>query len=181
MAYHEYRRAHQVVSTRERDADRGDMFDVIIRRDPVYNTPVFITRSGRSRCLYEQGTVARESLELRWKPSGFSSTSDSYTAVLEISNTGVNTENEEFAYYLNVNTETNVNAWSIMANGVPVMQNTVPSRAKQITPTNILIVLTGGQGSPSGLVFQLTGVCYEDIVSPKEYAFTSNITWHSMP
>lgn len=141
----------------------------------------FITRSGRSRCLYEQGTVQRESLELRWKPSGYSSTSDSYNAVLEISNTGVNTEVEVFAYYLNVNTETNVNAWSVMANGVQVMQNTVkitvPSRDKQTTPTNILIALTGGQGSPSGLVFELTGICYEDIVSPREYAFKSNITW----
>lgn len=76
------------------DPDRGDSFDVIIRRDPEYGTPVFITRAGRSRCRNETGTMSRESLETHWIPV------NSNTAKLEVRITGLDTENEAFSYYL---------------------------------------------------------------------------------
>jgi hypothetical protein len=45
------------------DEDSGDMFDVEVKIDPVYGTPVFITKGGQSRCPHEQGTLSRESIK----------------------------------------------------------------------------------------------------------------------
>lgn len=48
------------------DPEIGDYFDVEVFQDPVYNTPVFRTVAGVSRCPHELGTAPRElfSLEL---------------------------------------------------------------------------------------------------------------------
>ncbi|MCT4603529.1 MAG: T9SS type A sorting domain-containing protein [Marinifilum sp.] len=46
------------------DDDAKDQFNVKIRRDPRYDTPMFLTNSGQSRCPYERGTVPREGVEV---------------------------------------------------------------------------------------------------------------------
>ncbi|MFA8299121.1 MAG: LamG-like jellyroll fold domain-containing protein [Hyphomicrobiales bacterium] len=56
------------------DDDIGDQFDVIIKQDPEFGSPIFKTRSGRSMAPFEQGTVPREAVEL---------VSDKYTAYAE--------------------------------------------------------------------------------------------------
>ena len=164
------------------DPDRGDSFDVVIRRDPVYNTPVFITRAGKSRCQYEQGTVVRESLAPTWSTNGSLAT-DVYSAVLQVANTGLATETEAFSYYVNLNTETNVNGWTVTVNGVPVLQNgvrvTIPNVSMQSSTgaTTLLVIVSRGSGAygTANLQFTLTGICYEDIVSPAQYAYSPPI------
>jgi hypothetical protein len=42
------------------DGDQGDIFDVEIKIDKKYGTPVFVVHGGQSRCPYEEGTLARE-------------------------------------------------------------------------------------------------------------------------
>ena len=163
------------------DPDRGDSFDVIIRRDPVYGTPVYITRAGRSRCRQESGTVARESLVLSW-PQGFQQqpASDVFSAVLEVANTGLETETEPFSYYLNLDTETNTHGWTVTVNGVPVLRNSVRVNIPTVTgqastgTTKLLVVVSRGSGAygAANLRFTITGICYEDIISPTQYAYT---------
>lgn len=46
------------------DDDLGDDFTVNVRRDPVYNTPVFELVGGTSSCPYEPGTQSRDAVEL---------------------------------------------------------------------------------------------------------------------
>ena len=43
-----------------KDNDPGDAFTVDIADDPVYNTPVFRTKTGQSSCPWEAGTAHRE-------------------------------------------------------------------------------------------------------------------------
>ena len=56
------RSKHSSVSFTLKDSDVGDMFDVAIFKDPVYGTPVFQTKSGRSKCPHETQTVSREKI-----------------------------------------------------------------------------------------------------------------------
>lgn len=44
------------------DEDSGDSFDVEIRVDPVYGTPVYIVKGGQSRCPNELNTLSREDI-----------------------------------------------------------------------------------------------------------------------
>ncbi len=46
------------------DDDQGDFFSVDIKTDPVYNTPVFETVSGRSSCPYESMTQPRDEAQI---------------------------------------------------------------------------------------------------------------------
>ncbi|MFA8451057.1 MAG: LamG-like jellyroll fold domain-containing protein [Bacteroidales bacterium] len=55
---------HENFSIRFSDKTIGDQFDVLIKQDPEFGSPIFKTRSGRSMAPYEQGTVPREGLEL---------------------------------------------------------------------------------------------------------------------
>lgn len=56
--------AEEATSFTLKDSILGDSFDVAIFRDPVYNTLVYETVSGRSMCPHEEGTVPREQIEL---------------------------------------------------------------------------------------------------------------------
>ncbi len=47
------------------DDDPGDQFTVNIKTDPVYKTPVFELLGGQSSCPAEEGTNARDALQLR--------------------------------------------------------------------------------------------------------------------
>lgn len=46
------------------DDDIGDQFELMIKKDPSYGSPIFKTISGRSRCPYEEFTVPREGVDI---------------------------------------------------------------------------------------------------------------------
>ena len=50
------------------DDDALDMFDVMVKRDPVYGTPVFDVVAGRSMCPHEKGTDPREQWAMIIRP-----------------------------------------------------------------------------------------------------------------
>ena len=54
------------------DPDEGDLFDVIIRKDTVFGSPVYVTMSGQSRCPAEAGTLQREGPNMQWQGSNSS-------------------------------------------------------------------------------------------------------------
>lgn len=45
------------------DDDSGDFFSIDIKKDPVYNTPVFDLVAGTSSCPHEPGTQARDAIQ----------------------------------------------------------------------------------------------------------------------
>lgn len=72
------------------DSDAGDHFNISIKKDGQYGTPIFRTNAGQSMCPFETGTQPREGVEL------ISDQYDVYTSVgspavynLEIKNTQV--------------------------------------------------------------------------------------------
>ena len=48
------------------DEMMGNLYDVQIKRDPIYGTPVFETLGGRSACPHQANTDAREKFSLRY-------------------------------------------------------------------------------------------------------------------
>lgn len=52
----------QSVSFTLGDPEPGDIFDVEVRIDELYGTPVFVTRGGQSRCPSEANTLPRETI-----------------------------------------------------------------------------------------------------------------------
>lgn len=157
------------------DPDLGDTFDVMIRRDPWYNTPVFITLSGKSRCRYEQNTLMRESLIMNMNPSTLMNIPhDSVaTSVLEITNESPT--KETFSYYLNQEMEDNENGLILTANGIELLHNAVYLTLKPGV-TQVLIGIKraiGSRYSFDSIRLKLTGVCYEHIVSATEYSFNA--------
>lgn len=46
------------------DDDSGDQFDMMIKQDPRFGSPIFKTMAGRSMCPFELGTVPREGVEI---------------------------------------------------------------------------------------------------------------------
>ncbi len=70
------------------DDDAGDQFDVLIRRDPVYDTPMFFTNAGQSMCPFESGTKSRRGVELSIdKTVGFGTGDESILYTLTLRNT----------------------------------------------------------------------------------------------
>lgn len=102
------------------------------------------------------------------------------TADLVITNVGLETETDPFSYYLNLVTESNIKSWSIKVNGVPMLQNSVRFSVPAIESVEKTFQLTlkvafeGLElvvpGVLSNLSFHMTGICYEDIASPAQYA-----------
>jgi len=66
------------------DEDMGDNFDVKIFEDPVFGTPIFEVISGESMCPAEEGTVAREKMQISAKTSSITGVPDGEPAVFEI-------------------------------------------------------------------------------------------------
>ena len=155
------------------DPDLGDSFDVLIRRDPVYNTPVYVTTAGKSRCKPEANTVAREQLEAVMRPAVRTQipADGTATSVLEITNGSP--FNETFSYFLNVDHESNSAGLIISANGVQLAHNAV---LLQLRPglTSVLISMTRMQGSGytyPRIGLSLTGLCYEEVLPVTAYAY----------
>jgi len=48
------------------DGDAQDRFDVVVYKDPVYETPIFKTVSGRSRCPHEAGTLPLDKVDIKF-------------------------------------------------------------------------------------------------------------------
>jgi hypothetical protein len=53
------------------DEDEGDMFEVEIRKDAVYGSPVYRVLGGQSRCPWEDGTVSRDGQQMAFAQSTF--------------------------------------------------------------------------------------------------------------
>jgi hypothetical protein len=62
----------------------GDNFDVKVYADPVFGTPIFHTIAGESMCPAEEGTVARQKMQISAKTSSITGIPDGQPAVFEI-------------------------------------------------------------------------------------------------
>ena len=155
------------------DPDEGDLFNVVIRQDTTFGSPVYVTMSGQSRCPVEAGTLARENPNIQWQSSSAFVALNPYevaTAVLVI--TSSSDTQETFQYDLNLDTTTNVGGLLVTANGVQLGGSTGATVSVPYGGVGTLVLISfqrqvGTGYSFPGLSFTLTtaGTCGEPLVS----------------
>ena len=99
------------------DDDPGDDCTVDIKVDPVYGTPVFVTKSGRSSCPYEPNTVPRDGCSISPAVSSQSNVNPANAAVFSVTLSNLSQTNETRSYQLRVLNETNPHGALIQAGG----------------------------------------------------------------
>ena len=100
------------------DDDAGDHFNVTIKRDPNYGTPIFQTTAGQSSCPFETGTQPREGVELtsdRYNANVLSGEAAVYNLTLR--NTQIAVDNTPKRYFLAYNRGSNADGAVVRFNG----------------------------------------------------------------
>lgn len=106
------------------DNDAGDHFDVSIRRDPEYDTPMFLTNAGRSSCPFESGTVPREGVELVVdKAVGYGTGNESILYNLTLRNTQIARDNTRKTYKIKLSSTSNPKGAVVQLNGSKALQS----------------------------------------------------------
>ena len=133
------------------DPDQGDQFSVIIMKDTVFGSPVYVTTSGRSRCAAEANTIAREAVIMQLTTSSFAGVGPSDTVTTSLTLTNDSPFLETFGYYLNVEAETNSGGLLVSANGVMLSHNAL---LLQLAPGPTVVTLSMSRGPGSGYLFE---------------------------
>lgn len=111
------------------DDDAGDHFDVLIKRDPEYDTPMFLTNAGRSSCPFESGTVPREGVELIVdKVVGYGTGDESVLFNLTLRNTQIAKDATRKTYIVGMAGASNPLGAVVNLNESPIFEPTTASK-----------------------------------------------------
>jgi hypothetical protein len=135
------------------DDDVGDFYSVNIKRDPVYNSPVFELVAGRTSCPVEENTQPRDNFRLLVDQpivSGVDPNGEA-TFLLRIQNTSES--DEQRTYLLTLNQTTNVGGAIVKINGT----QTFPVPFAIAYPGEAIITVTVSR-SPGSNVFAWEGL-----------------------
>ncbi|CAL2103535.1 conserved protein of unknown function precursor containing a type A C-terminal secretion signal [Tenacibaculum sp. 190130A14a] len=111
------------------DDDAGDHFDVLIKRDPEYDTPMFLTNAGRSSCPFESGTVPREGVELIVdKVVGYGTGDESILYNLTLRNTQIAKDATRKTYIVGMSGASNPLGAVVNLNESPIFEPTTSSK-----------------------------------------------------
>lgn len=128
------------------DDDPGDAFSVDIATDPMFHTPVFLTRAGQSSCPWETETANRESPNLQVADgSQFVAVNvpANEPAVFKLNLGNLSATNEDWTYSFSAIAANNPHGAIIKLNGAPLNYS-----QKYIIPygTSQLVTLTVEKG-----------------------------------
>ncbi len=145
------------------DDDPLDEFTVEVRTDPVYKTPVFVTKGGQSSCPVEPNTNAREAVKLRADNPIQAGIPADGTATFTLFAGNISETDEDRVYLLALNQVSNTGGAAVTINGspytVPVELNTVGASSE----VPVVVTVTRGANSPiytyEGLEFILYSNC----------------------
>ncbi|GAB3515779.1 hypothetical protein GCM10027442_32170 [Emticicia fontis] len=106
------------------DGDNGDYFSIDIKKDPVYDTPVFQLVAGTSSCPWELGTQPRDEMQLVCAVPSVSNIPAAGEAefILQLSNTSQS--GEARTYLLSFDQSSNPSGAVVTIGGSPVVGNT---------------------------------------------------------
>ena len=144
------------------DDDAGDFYSVDILTDPVYGTPAFRTKAGRSSCPHEENTQQRERLELSSNIYRQNLSSSSEVAVFELELTNLSGSSEKQTYNLMFDPTSNPGGAIITIGGSAVFGNVpTPFTIPPFQSVNAIVTVTKGPAatSYSGLKFTLESNC----------------------
>ncbi|MCU0324612.1 MAG: hypothetical protein MUF45_05090 [Spirosomaceae bacterium] len=147
------------------DDDNGDFFTVDVKKDPVYNTPVFELIAGSSSCPPEEGTRFRDAIQLTVPVSTVTQIDPNGEGefILKLGNLSSDTNPRN--YKLAFVQASNPNGASIKIGGSPY---TVPVTYAISPNSEIPVLVKVGRGasnvfSYTGLTFTLTDDCGGDV------------------
>jgi len=148
------------------DDDDGDFFSVDIKKDPVYNTPVFELAAGTSSCPNEAGTQPRDEMQLVAPVPVVSGIAPDGEAefILQISNTSQS--GEQRTYDLSFVQASNPNGAVVTIGGSPVIVP-ISYTIGYLGQVQVVVKVRRGASnifSYEGLQFTLTDNCGGDIV-----------------
>ncbi|HNY02197.1 MAG TPA: T9SS type A sorting domain-containing protein, partial [Bacteroidales bacterium] len=137
-----------------KDSDPGDMIALSVKRDKVYGTPVFVTKSGVTSCPHEPGTSSRELCTLSPQSQSQSGISPSSAATFTLSLNNMSETNEARNYVLQVVNASNPHGAVIMVAGQPLSQPVTYT----LQPYVALPVTLNVTMPPASQVYDFTGI-----------------------
>lgn len=147
------------------DDDNGDYFSIDIKKDPVYDTPVFELVSGTSSCPWEEGTQPRDAMQLVASPTTVSGIAAGGEAEFTLQLSNISQSGETRTYSLSFDQESNPNGAEVKIGGSPVVgatQYTIGSGGQ----VSVIVKVKRGAASVysyTGLTFRLSDNCDGEI------------------
>jgi len=141
------------------DKDVGDFFSVDVKKDPVYNSPVFEMVAGRSSCPVETATQPRDDMQLV-VPAPILSGVNGDTAFFNLQLSNTSQSGETRTYYVSFVQQSNTNA-TVTIGGSPTTPVPIPYTISYLGTVNINVGVkrNGNVYAYEGLQFQVTDNC----------------------
>ncbi len=143
------------------DDDDEDNFSVNIKRDPVYNTPVFALVAGQASCPAEPVAQKRDACQLLIPQPTISNVPADQEALFTLQLTNTSESGQERTYLLNFAQGSNPYGAIVTVGGIPInnLSYTIGHNQTQI----ITVSVRKSQASPifsyEGLRFEITDAC----------------------
>jgi hypothetical protein len=147
------------------DDENGDYFSIDIKKDPVYDTPVFELISGTSSCPWEEGTQPRDAMQLIASPNTISGVAAGGEAEFTLQLSNISQSGETRTYSLSFDQASNPNGAEVKIGGSVVVGAT-PYTISSGGQVNVLVKVKRGASnvfSYPGLVFALSDNCDGEI------------------
>ncbi len=150
--------------TLDDDDDRGDFFSVTIKKDPVYNSPVFEMEAGTSSCPHETGTQPRDEMQLVVPAPIVSGLGANDTAFFNLQLSNTSQSREERTYLLSFVQGSNPDGANVTIGGSPVLLP-IPYTISYLGTVNIKVGVkrSGNVFAYEGLQFLVTDNCGDDV------------------
>ncbi|MFK7932852.1 MAG: LamG-like jellyroll fold domain-containing protein, partial [Saprospiraceae bacterium] len=151
------------------DDDAGDEFTVAVKTDPVYKTPVFELEGGQSSCPAEEGTNARDAVQLSAVNPIAAGVPANGTANFTLKAGNISFTEETRDYMIRFKQVTNPDGAAITLGGSPYVTPQPLDDISFGSEPNVTVTVTRGVNSPvytyEGLEFELYSECDPDISS----------------
>jgi hypothetical protein len=147
------------------DGDNGDYFSIDIKKDPVYDTPVFQLVAGTSSCPWEEGTQPRDEMTLVCAVNKISNIAANGEAEFTLILSNTSQSGEARTYALTFDQSSNPDGAVVTIGGSPVVGATNYTIAFLGSVQVIVKVKKGAANvfSYTGLRFVLSDACGGDI------------------
>ncbi|RFS15014.1 3-coathanger stack domain-containing protein [Emticicia sp. C21] len=143
------------------DGDNGDYFSIDIKKDPVYDTPVFQLVAGTSSCPWEAGTQPRDEMQLVCAVPSVSNIPAAGEAEFTLLLSNVSQSAETRTYLLSFDQSSNPSGAIVTIGGSPVVGST-PYTIAYLGSVQVIVKVKRGASnvySYTGLKFNLTDAC----------------------
>lgn len=143
------------------DGDNGDYFSIDIKKDPVYDTPVFQLVAGTSSCPWEAGTQPRDEMQLVCAVPSISDIPAAGEAEFTLLLSNTSQSGEARTYLLSFDQSSNPSGATVTIGGSPVVGST-PYVIAYLGSVQVVVKVKKGSAnvySYTGLKFNLKDNC----------------------